>query len=145
MMPGTQLTYQQIRAANDAEYTSQHKDMWHSYWPLENQGKFCIYHADAMAAVCVLATPGSPPTAGPLDWTQVATASALVPAVDAAVKQTITKGIVPLSPITGLGVTFIDELLLASIQTELATGNYGTTPSEHYAQIQKWSAQAQVA
>jgi hypothetical protein len=141
-MAGTQLTYQQIRAANDAEYTRQHKDMWHSYWPLENQGNFQQYHGYAMAAICVLANPATPPASGPLDWTQAATAAVVVPTVDAAVEQDITHGVVPLSPITGLGVKFINELLLNKIQTELATANYGTTASEHYAQIQEWTAQS---
>ena len=65
------------------------------------------------------------------------TAAVVVPAVDAAVEQDITHSVVPSSPITGLGVKFINELLLNKIQTELATANYGTTASEHYAQIQE--------
>ena len=43
------------------------------------------------------------------------------------------------------GIEFVVALLMQAVQTQLATGNYGSQAAEQFAQIQLWAQQAQGA
>jgi hypothetical protein len=134
-------TYKDFRTANDAAYTKQAHQFLHAYWPLESQGQFNQIHKMAMDAICNLMSA--------VDWSNSKAVEVQVEPLTAAVDQLMNKGVGITLDVNLLGYRSVVRLLVRSIQTELATGNYntpgGNAISQNAAQVQKWTDQAQSA
>ena len=116
-----------------------------SHWfPLDSEAQFKAVAKYAMNGIMGL---------GPVDWSvagigavgNLQAPNAARSSVLAAVLGVEYSGQPVRSNIVVDGVDFVVALLMQSVQTQLATGNYGSTIAEQFAQIQLWAQQAQVA
>ncbi len=142
-------TYVQMLNQDAAAFLQQHhfftSSLLASHWfPLDSEAQFKAVHKYAMNGIQAL---------GAIDWSlagigavgNLQAANASRTEVLAAVLGVEYSGQPVRSNIVCDGVDFVVALLMQSVQTQLATGNYGSTAAEQFAQIQLWAQQAQVA
>jgi hypothetical protein len=142
-------TYAQMLNTNASSFLQQHhfftSSLLASHWfPLDSEAQFKAVHKYAMNGIQGL---------GPVDWSvagigAVGDLQAPSPSrgqVLSAVLGVEYSGQPVRSNIVCDGVEFVVALLMQAVQTQLATGNYGSTTAEQFAQIQLWAQQAQVA
>lgn len=137
-------TYKQmlVQAAN--QYLTQHHfftaSILASHWfPLDSEATF-----DRVAKTVINALAAQ----GPIDWSAVGTPAVLTSksALRDAIVQQIVGILFPgVQTVSGFLITayeFIAALVLGQVQTQLATGNYGSDPAQQFAQVQIWQQQA---
>jgi hypothetical protein len=142
-------TYAQMLNTNASSFLQQHhfftSSLLASHWfPLDSEAQFKAVHKYAMNGIQGL---------GPIDWSaagigavgDLQAANASRAQVLSAVLGVEYSGQPVRSNIVCDGVEFVVALLMQAVQTQLATGNYGGTTAEQFAQIQLWAQQAQVA
>jgi hypothetical protein len=143
-------TYAQMLNTNASAFLQQHhfftSGLLASHWfPLDSEAQFKAVHKYAMNGIQAL---------GPIDWS-VATGVGAVGNLQAAnaIRAQVLNAVLGVeysgqpvrSNIVVDGIEFVVALLMQAVQTQLATGNYGSTTAEQFAQIQLWAQQAQVA
>jgi hypothetical protein len=140
-------TYKEMLARNESVFLKQHhfftSGIFASHWfPLDSEAQFDSLHKYAANA---LAAQGS------VDWTTVGrpgnlqVANPLRAKVLAAVIAGEYPGQETVSVLLSDAFELVIALYLGAVQTQLATGNYGTTPDQQYAQVQLWQNQANAA
>jgi hypothetical protein len=138
------VTYKDIEAKDSAKFLQQHHfftgGLFAShYFPLDSEAQFESIHRFAANALA---------GQGVMDWTTVGrpgnlqVSNALRAAILAAVLAGEYAGQETISAILSDAFEFVIALFLGSVQTQLATGNYGSTPAQNFAQVQIWQQQA---
>jgi hypothetical protein len=143
-------TYSQMLNQNASAFLQQHhfftSGLLASHWfPLDSEAQFKAVHKYAMNGIQGL---------GPIDWSVASGVGAVgnLQTPNASRAQVLTavlgveySGQPVRSNIVVDGIEFVVALLMQAVQTQLATGNYGSQAAEQFAQIQLWAQQAQGA
>lgn len=142
-------TYVQMLNADAAAFLQQHhfftSGLLASHWfPLDSEAQFKNVHKYAMNGIQAL---------GAIDWSTAGVGTPGNLQAQNAARDTVVNEVLNVeysgqpvrSPIVVDGICFTVALLMQSVQTQLATGNYGSTAAEQFAQIQLWAQQAQTA